>query len=80
MEKQFKVRLHKTEFAPYGYKIIAPKNVNLLETESFLNGEFEIQDEGSQLTTVNVKCKPGDLVLDFCGGSGGKSLAIAHKL
>jgi 16S rRNA (cytosine967-C5)-methyltransferase len=29
---------------------------------------------------MNIKCKPGDLVLDFCGGSGGKSLAIAHLL
>jgi 16S rRNA C967 or C1407 C5-methylase (RsmB/RsmF family) len=29
---------------------------------------------------MNIKCKPGDLILDFCGGSGGKSLAIAHLL
>jgi len=27
-----------------------------------------------------VKCKPGELILDFCGGSGGKSLAVAHLL
>ncbi len=38
MEKTFKVRLHKTEYAPFGYKILAPKNINLLQTESFLNG------------------------------------------
>lgn len=24
--------------------------------------------------------RPGQLVLDYCGGSGGKSLAIAHLL
>jgi 16S rRNA C967 or C1407 C5-methylase (RsmB/RsmF family) len=29
---------------------------------------------------MNVKCQAGDLILDFCGGSGGKSLAIAHLL
>ncbi len=32
------------------------------------------------MTTLNVKCKQGDLILDYCGGSGGKSLAIAHLL
>mgnify|MGYP003460877621 CR=1 FL=1 len=27
-----------------------------------------------------MKAGPGQLVLDFCAGSGGKSLAIAHQL
>jgi 16S rRNA (cytosine967-C5)-methyltransferase len=26
---------------------------------------------------MRVDCKPGDLVLDYCGGSGGKSLGFA---
>jgi 16S rRNA C967 or C1407 C5-methylase (RsmB/RsmF family) len=30
------------------------------------------------LAALRVKCKPGDLILDYCGGSGGKTLAIAH--
>jgi len=29
---------------------------------------------------LRVNCKPGDLVLDYCGGGDGKSLAIAHLL
>jgi len=44
LEKKLKLRLQKCEFAPFGFKIVAPKNVNLLETEEFLNGGFEIQD------------------------------------
>ena len=32
------------------------------------------------MTALRADAKPGDLVLDFCGGSGGKSLAIAHLL
>jgi 16S rRNA (cytosine967-C5)-methyltransferase len=29
---------------------------------------------------LRASVKPGELVLDYCGGSGGKSLAIAHLL
>jgi len=32
------------------------------------------------LSALRANIKPGDLVLDYCGGSGGKSLAIAHLL
>jgi 16S rRNA (cytosine967-C5)-methyltransferase len=40
-------------------------------------GDFEIQDEGSQLVAALCRAKPGDEVLDYCAGAGGKSLAIA---
>ena len=26
---------------------------------------------------MRVNCKPGEIVLDYCGGAGGKSLAFA---
>jgi len=26
---------------------------------------------------MRVDCKPGEIVLDYCGGSGGKTLAFA---
>lgn len=32
------------------------------------------------MAALRAQIKPGDLVLDYCGGSGGKSLAIAHLL
>jgi 16S rRNA C967 or C1407 C5-methylase (RsmB/RsmF family) len=49
-----KLRLQKCEYAPFGFKIVAPKNINLLETEEFQNGHFEIQDEGSQLAALRA--------------------------
>lgn len=70
----------KCEFVPFGFKIVQPKSVNLLQTEEYQQGMFEVQDEASQLAALKVRCKPGDLVLDYCGGSGGKSLAIAHQM
>jgi 16S rRNA C967 or C1407 C5-methylase (RsmB/RsmF family) len=36
-----------------------------------------VQDEGSQLVSLRVDCKPGDIVLDYCGGAAGKTLAFA---
>lgn len=67
-----------TEHAPFG--ITLPKRENLFGDDTFKEGLFEVQDEGSQLIADLVRCKPKDHVLDFCAGSGGKSLAFAHKM
>lgn len=32
------------------------------------------------MAALRADIKPGELVLDYCGGSGGKSLAFAHLL
>lgn len=49
-----------------------------LQTEpGFFAGEFEIQDEGSQLVTLLAGAKPGETVVDLCAGAGGKTLALA---
>jgi len=74
------VSLVPTDYSPYGVRIIQKKHFNLLETDEFRNGWFEIQDEASQLAALEVRAEPGDLVMDYCAGSGGKSLTIAHQL
>lgn len=53
--------------------------IALTALPEFKEGLFEIQDEGSQLIADLVGPKPGDQILDYCGGSGGKSLAIASR-
>lgn len=50
---------------------------NLFETEEFKLGYFEVQDEASQLAALLTEAKPKQKILDYCSGSGGKSLAIA---
>ena len=46
----------------------------------FLQGWFEIQDEGSQLAALLTAARPGETVTDLCAGGGGKTLALAARM
>ena len=50
---------------------------NLQAEAGYQKGWFEIQDEGSQIAAELVLAKPGEQILDFCAGAGGKTLALA---
>ncbi len=67
-----------TERAPWG--IVFAKRENFFGFAEFKEGLFEMQDEGSQLLAELIDAKPKEHVLDYCAGSGGKTLAFAHKL
>lgn len=67
-----------TELSPYG--IVFKKRHPFFEMPEFKEGLFEVQDEGSQRVAELIQAKPGDHVLDYCAGAGGKTLAFAHKL
>lgn len=56
------------------------KKENFFSLPEFKEGLFEIQDEGSQLVAKEVDPNSKDHILDFCAGSGGKTLAFAPKL
>jgi 16S rRNA C967 or C1407 C5-methylase (RsmB/RsmF family) len=73
-----KYNIQKCKFSKYG--IIFNEKINFYASNEFKSGFFEIQDEGSQIISDLIDLKKGDLVLDYCSGSGGKTLAIAHKL
>ncbi len=65
----------KTETAIY-----FSKREPLFALPEFKDGLFEVQDEGSQMVSDLVAAKSGDRVMDYCSGSGGKTLAIAPKM
>jgi len=75
------VQTRPTRFAPDGLVVIttpAPSaRPNLLALRAWREGLFEVQDEGSQLIAQLVRARPGETVLDFCAGAGGKTLALA---
>lgn len=66
------------EHSPDG--IIFHKKIHFFSLPEFKEGLFEVQDEGSQLLAALIDAKPGDHVLDFCAGAGGKTLAFASKM
>src|SRR3546814_14784063 len=47
---------------------------------AFKSGRVEVQDEGSQIAAALVGGRPGQLVVDYCAGAGGKALAIAADM
>ena len=64
--------------APYGVRL--DERPSLSRLPMLKTGEVEIQDEGSQLVAMLVDAKPGERVVDFCAGAGGKTLAIATQM
>jgi 16S rRNA (cytosine967-C5)-methyltransferase len=67
--------------APTAIRIPAPERdsrlPNIQAEPAYAKGWIEIQDEGSQLAAIAVGARPGEQVLDYCAGGGGKSLALA---
>ena len=60
--------------------IIFKEKINFSALPEYLEGLFEVQDEGSQLLSELVQPKPGEQVLDYCSGAGGKTLAFAPQM
>ena len=58
-----------TPFSPWGLRIAG--RPNLTKSEGFMRGDFEVQDEGSQLLALLLDAKRGEMVVDFCAGAGG---------
>ncbi len=68
------IRAVPTPFAPLGLRILQKPALQNLPL--FKNGSIEVQDEGSQILAQILGAKRGEMVVDFCAGAGGKTLAI----
>jgi len=64
--------------APFGIRVA--ERPSLARLPMLQTGEVEIQDEGSQLVAMLVDARPGERVVDFCAGAGGKTLAIGAQM
>lgn len=47
---------------------------------AFSKGWVEVQDAGSQIAAAAANAQPGEQVLDYCAGGGGKTLALAAQM
>ncbi len=53
---------------------------NVQAEPAYQKGWFEIQDAGSQAAALLAGVEPGQQVLDYCAGAGGKTLALAAQM
>ncbi len=74
----------KTVLSPIGLRMYSEtlegRLPNIQPEAIFQTGGVEIQDEGSQLVSALVNAQPGEKILDYCAGGGGKSLALAADM
>ena len=67
-----------TPYSPWGLRIDGKPALTRLDV--FSRGAVEVQDEGSQLLALLLDAKRGEMVVDFCAGAGGKTLAIGATM
>ena len=70
-----KIRCDEGTIAPHALTV--PNGVEVFKTKAFQEKLIEVQDQGSQLVTYLVDPGPSDIVLDYCAGTGGKTLQLA---
>jgi 16S rRNA (cytosine967-C5)-methyltransferase len=67
-----------TPFAPFGVRVVGKPPLTKLK--AFEDGWLEVQDEGSQLLCSLVAPRRGEMIVDFCAGAGGKTLALGAMM
>lgn len=67
-----------TPYAPDGLRL--DRRAQLTAARAWRDGLVEVQDEGSQLVALLTDARPGQSVVDFCAGAGGKALALAAAM
>ena len=67
-----------TPHSPWGLRIDGKPALSKLPL--FTGGLVEVQDEGSQLLALLTDAKRGEMVVDFCAGAGGKTLALGAAM
>jgi len=67
-----------TPYSPWGLRLQGKPALHKLDV--FTQGLVEVQDEGSQLLALLTDAKRGEMVVDFCAGAGGKTLALGASM
>lgn len=67
-----------TPYSPWGLRVQGKPA--LTRMDAFARGAVEVQDEGSQLLALLADARRGQMVVDFCAGAGGKTLALGAAM
>ena len=67
-----------------GFRVPAPdpkdKAGSVESIPAYSKGWVEVQDAGSQIAAAAANAQPGEQVLDYCAGGGGKTLAVSAAM
>ncbi len=75
---QFSADAVATTWSPDGIRLA--EKPALVRWPMYREGRIEVQDEGSQLVAHLVAPRRGEMVVDFCAGAGGKTLALGSLM
>lgn len=67
-----------TPYSPWGIRLQGKPHIGQLD--AYRQGQIEVQDEGSQLLALLLDAKRNEIVVDFCAGAGGKTLALGTAM
>lgn len=56
------------------------REASLESIPAYSKGWVEVQDAGSQIAAAAANAQPGEQVLDYCSGGGGKTIALAAQM
>lgn len=56
------------------------REASLESIPAYSKGWVEVQDAGSQIAAAAANAQPGEQVLDYCSGGGGKTIALASQM
>jgi 16S rRNA (cytosine967-C5)-methyltransferase len=72
------IQAEPTPYSPWGLRVQGKPAIQRLD--AYMRGAIEVQDEGSQLLALLLQARRGEMVVDFCAGAGGKTLAIGAAM
>lgn len=61
-------------------RVLIASGTGILETETFREGKFAVQDQASVLAADTLDAKNGMIVADCCAAPGGKTAAVAESM
>lgn len=70
----------RTPWSACGLRLPPEFAADIQKSRAYTTGWIEVQDEGSQIVAALGGARPGEAVVDYCAGGGGKTLALAAAM
>lgn len=70
----------RTPWSAFGLRLPPTAASDVQSRKAYTTGWVEVQDEASQIAAFLADARPGETVIDYCAGAGGKTLAFAQTM